>query len=423
MSVRGADIKAGSWQATWRDSARWMRASDVAIVLLAASLPWSTSLVSIFAVIWLVTLFPTAEWTDVRAALSHPACYLPILLVLLAVVGTVWATDIPWQARYGGINPAVKLIAIPILIRHFEKTGQALWVAAAFLISCTAVMLLSWVMFLDPRLAFGTESLGVPVKNYIVQGQEFTLCAFGALGAAVHIQSQRRLILTLGFVTLGLAFIANMIFVASSRTAFVCIPILFVVFALRYFSRRRLAVLLLGAIFFGLLAWYASPYLRLRTEVVVTEYQAYRDNNASTSAGMRLEFWRKSLNFFSEAPILGHGTGSTRTLFERDAAGKSGVAAEVIGNPHNQTLNVAVQWGSIGVIVLYAMWFIHWRLFIGRKTLMSWLGLVAVTENILSSLFNSHLFDFAEGWMYVLTVGIAGGMLLRGSAGLKERGD
>jgi len=30
-----------------------------------------------------------------------------------------------------------------------------------------------------------------------------------------------------------------------------------------------------------------------------------------------------------------------------------------------------------------------------------------------SSLFNSHLFDFHEGWMYVLGVGIAGGMVLR----------
>ncbi len=30
----------------------------------------------------------------------------------------------------------------------------------------------------------------------------------------------------------------------------------------------------------------------------------------------------------------------------------------------------------------------------------------------MSALFNSHLFDFNEGWMYVLGVGIAGGMVL-----------
>jgi hypothetical protein len=36
-----------------------------------------------------------------------------------------------------------------------------------------------------------------------------------------------------------------------------------------------------------------------------------------------------------------------------------------------------------------------------------------VVQNIFTSLFNSHLFDFNEGWIYVLGVGIAGGMMLR----------
>jgi hypothetical protein len=36
---------------------------------------------------------------------------------------------------------------------------------------------------------------------------------------------------------------------------------------------------------------------------------------------------------------------------------------------------------------------------------------LAVTQNIMSSIFNSHLFDFYQGWLYVLAVGIAGGQL------------
>jgi len=35
-----------------------------------------------------------------------------------------------------------------------------------------------------------------------------------------------------------------------------------------------------------------------------------------------------------------------------------------------------------------------------------------VVQNVFTSLFNSHLFDFHEGWMYVLSVGVAGGMTL-----------
>ena len=84
----------------------------------------------------------------------------------------------------------------------------------------------------------------------------------------------------------------------------------------------------------------------------------------------------------------------------------------VIANLHNQTLNVAVKWGLVGVVLLYAMWLVHLLLFRGEG-LVAWIGLLVVVQNMFTSLFNSHLFDFHEGWMYVLGVGIAGGMVLR----------
>jgi O-antigen ligase len=70
-----------------------------------------------------------------------------------------------------------------------------------------------------------------------------------------------------------------------------------------------------------------------------------------------------------------------------------------------------VQWGIMGVIVLYTMWIVHLLLFRGDG-IVNWIGLLVVAQNILTSLFNSHIFDFHEGWMYVLGVGVAGGMAL-----------
>ena len=75
-----------------------------------------------------------------------------------------------------------------------------------------------------------------------------------------------------------------------------------------------------------------------------------------------------------------------------------------------------MQWGLLGVMLLYTMWLSHLRLFTGR-TLAAWIGLVVVVQNVVSSLLNSHLADFHEGWIYVLGVGIAGGMSLRASHG------
>jgi O-antigen ligase len=161
----------------------------------------------------------------------------------------------------------------------------------------------------------------------------------------------------------------------------------------------------------GGLAWIVSSQLERTVATFVTQYEVYSESGTTTSVGERLEYWKKSLRFFAEAPLVGHGTGATRGLFEQAATGSRGLAsAVVIGNPHNQTLNVAVQWGIMGVALLYAMWLTHLLAFRG-ETLADWIGLLVVMQNILTSLFNSHLFDFHEGWMYVLGVGVAGGMI------------
>ncbi len=418
MIVNASDLSVHAPPSIWRNTAAWLKAADIAVVLVAISLPWSTSLVAIFAVVWLLLLIPAIDVQSFLATMKQPACLTPLLLFVLAVLGTLWAVDAPWAARIQGINPVAKLLAIPVLIYHFERSGRGLWVVLAFLASCAAVMLTSWLMFVDHRIVLESgRSFGVPVKNYIAQSQEFALCAFAAFGAAVYLLREQRKAWAALLLILGISFLANMVFVASSRTVFVCLPVLVVIFAAKHFSTRGFLLLMVAVVAASAVAWTSSPYLRERAATIGSEYQRYHESNAVTSVGERLEFWRKSIKFVGEAPLAGHGTGSTKTLFAQDAVGQTGASAQIIGNPHNQTLNVAVQWGLIGFLALYAMWLAHLKMFTGTG-LAAWIGLVAVVENFVSSLLNSHLFDFHEGWIYVLAVGVAGGMVARVSGAM-----
>ena len=52
--------------------------------------------------------------------------------------------------------------------------------------------------------------------------------------------------------------------------------------------------------------------------------------------------------------------------------------------------------------------------------LVAWIGLMVVLQNVFSSLFNSHLFDFTHGWVYVVGFGIAGGAVLKQTATFKR---
>jgi O-antigen ligase len=400
----------------WRDPAAWAKTADILAVLIALTLPWSTSLAGIFTAAWLVTVAPTLDIRLFLESLKRPISVLPIALFALALLGTLWS-DASWGARLYAVSPAAKLLALPVLFYHYERSPRGMWVFEAFLVSCILLMAMSWIVAFYPGLALksGAE-YGVPVKNYIDQSQEFALCAVVLAYPIITLLRARRVLPAVLLIAVSLSFVVNMAFVIVSRTALVTMPVMLAVFALLHLKWRSVvAIMCLLAVFAGL-AWATSPQLRKIGGTFTRDYRLYKEQNIPTSIGLRLEFWQKSLRFFAEAPVIGHGTGSTRGLFEQAAVGNLGAAAEVIGNPHNQTLNVAVQWGVIGIVVLYAMWLLHLLLFRGDG-LAAWIGLMVVAQNIFSSLFNSHLFDFHEGWMYVLGVGVAGGMTLKAQSG------
>jgi O-antigen ligase len=401
----------------------WMVA-DVFAVLTALALPWSTSLVAIFVLCWLGAVALVMDYGVYLRSLKQPICLLPFALVALALVGTLWS-DAQWGERLHAVGPTVKLLVLPGLFYHFARSARGMWVFIAFLVSCTLLMAMSWIVAFDPGLSLkppDEAETGIFVKNYIDQSQEFALCAVALAFPIITMLRAKKFHLALLLGAISLGFVVNMAFVTVSRTAMVTMPITLAVFALLHLKWRTSLMISGLLIVLAGLAWVTSPQLRSKTESFFRDYHLYKTENAPTSMGIRLEFWRKSLQFFAEAPVIGHGTGSTRGLFERAATGYDRTAysqvasSQVIGNPHNQTLNVAVQWGTVGIVLLYAMWFVHLMLFRGEGPVM-WIGLLVVVQNIFTSLFNSHLFDFHEGWMYVLGVGVAGGMTLAAKQG------
>lgn len=201
----------------------------------------------------------------------------------------------------------------------------------------------------------------------------------------------------------------------------ISVPVLLVLFGWRRFGWKGVLGAALAGLAAAALFWESSPYLRARVTALGREIHYYESQNAGTSAGARLEFWKKSLRFVAAAPVLGHGTGSIGEQF-RTTLGNSGASAIPSDNPHQQTLTVAIQLGLVGVAVLFALWIAHVRLFSGGG-LVAWVGLVVVVQNIVASLFNSHLFDFTQGWMYAFAVGALGGTVLgRRSTAFKSAG-
>jgi O-antigen ligase len=387
------------------------RLADYLVVAVAVSLPWSTSVTSVLVVLWLLALVPTFDFAALRRELMTPAGGLPVLLWMFAAIGMLWA-DVPWGEALYGLRPYHKLLAIPLLFVQFRQSDAGWYVLTGFLASCTALLFCSWVLALWPALNWNPlRPPGVPVKDKIVQSTEFMVAA-AALVHLVYAVDARRRWLAVALAGLAVVFLANILFVATARTALVVLPCLLVLVGFQRFGLRGAGALLAAGIVLVSAVALASPGLRERLASAFEEAGAFRSHNPVTSGGLRLEYWRQSLGFMTEAPFIGHGTGSTRNL-SIEAIREEGVtqrAAIPLNNPHNQALAVGVPLGMVGTTLLFAMWLSHLALFRGQG-LMPWLGVIVVFQNVTASVFNSHLFDFTQGWFYVFGIGVLGGMM------------
>src|SRR5271166_1562978 len=381
------------------------RYADWFAVAIAMALPWSTTCTAVFIVLWLVALIGSWNIVERRRERWMLAGRLPV----------------PLADRFAGLNSFHKLLAIPFFALQFRDSHRGIWVLIGFLISCTVMLIVSWGLILLPdlpwrgshRIEGSRIMIGIPVKDYISQSTMFTLCILGLAEGAFFAWHKGRRRFALALVLLAIVFFADILHAATSRTALVALPLLLVLFAFMRLGWKGAVSLIIAIMVFLAVSWPTSPYLRERVSDFFGEVHNYQPGAASTSAGERLEYWRKSIIIIANAPVFGHGTGSIHEQFSQSAAGQIGMAGLASANPHNQIFAIAIQLGLIGTLVLLAMWTAH-LLFFFAPGLPAGIGLAVVAQNIVSSQFNSSLFDFTHGWVYVLGVGVLGGMMLRG---------
>lgn len=388
-----------------------LRLADWFAVGVAVALPWSTSATGILIVLWLASAVTALDASAIKRELLTAAGGLPVLLCGLGAIGMLWA-DVSWAARFAGFGSFLRLLTIPLLLAQFRLSVQGNRVIYGFVVSCAVLLLLSFLLELLPDLPSFSHVHGVPVHDDIIQSTEFQICGFGLFGAAFAQHDKGRVVATCALGLLGLLFIADFGLVMVSRISLVIMPILVALLGWRVGRWKGVVGTAILAALIGSVAFAASPSLRVRVALTIEEFQIYRSRNAGTSIGQHLAFLEEATAITASAPLIGHGTGSIPAEFRKIAAGQTGVSGEVTVNPHNQTFAVAIQIGLVGAVVLWAMWIAHLVLF-RSYCLEAWLGTVVVTENIVSSVFHTHLFDFNNGWLYVLGVGVLGGMVLR----------
>jgi O-antigen ligase len=404
---------------TWQDLPLNLgNARQVSAIATAFTLPLSTTGQNITVAIFMVLALITLDVARFRATLRSAAGYLPVALFALILIGVLWSMQ-PYGLAIRSVSPYAKLLLIPLVIATSFTPRQTLQIGCGFLAGCVVVLVISWVSLLWPSGPwYWFKSPGVPVKDNAVQSGCFALCAFGlAIGTVrTWLQGDRRAI---AMRFLAILFFANIFLIYLSKTGMIMAGSLLALLILHTWNwRLALAIAAPAALIVAIALWLSGP-AQLRLAEMSIDMHASDRTGETLSTAARLDFWSKALVFVKEAPLLGHGTGSIKPLYQSMEATRPSPLGEARPDPHNQFLHVTPQVGLLGGVILLAMWAAHFRMFLHRDV-VSIMGQAVVLQNVVGSLFNSHLATVTQGMLYCLAVGVLGAAVQDRLAGPAE---
>jgi O-antigen ligase len=391
-------------------------ARQYAAVVTAFTLPFSTSgqaiAVSILAVLAVLTL----DRPRLAATLRSPAAHLPLLLVGFVLLGVMWSIA-PFGPALKGVGPYSKLLLIPLLMGCAFTPKQAVQIGCGFVASCIVLLALSYASMLWPSGPWGWFKMpNIPVKDNAVQSECFALCAFGlAIGAIRTLRQGKRRPAVFMFLLAAL-FFANIFMIFLSKTGMLVAAAVLALFLFEVGGWKRiLSIGVAALVLIALALWTSAPAQRRIAEMSI-DMNAGNGVSETVSTASRLDFWNKAAGFVKQAPLLGHGTGSIQPLYQTLEATRPSPYGQAVSDPHNQFLHTTLQIGLLGGLVLLAMWAVHVRMFLGRD-MASMVALAVIVQNLIGSLFNSHISQVTQGMTYCLAVGILGAVVLglRGS--------
>ncbi|MFK4588178.1 hypothetical protein [Bradyrhizobium diazoefficiens] len=121
-----------SW---WSYPVRTQFTNDLLGTATFTMLPWSTTGFQIILLIWLTGILGVSLREDGAAILLHlrrPHCMFPLLIFVLALAGTAWS-EAPWLTALYTIKSTAKVIALPLIAYHFERSQRATCGTCCFL--------------------------------------------------------------------------------------------------------------------------------------------------------------------------------------------------------------------------------------------------------------------------------------------------
>jgi len=382
-------------------------------VALGFSIPISVALDNVLLAVVLLCYVAGGRYREKLAAIAANPVFLAALalfgvLALAASYGPAPATD---AARY--LLKYVDLLCIPAIAAFFTDSRTRMLGLQAFGAAIAVTLVLSFALSVEllPQVSLLARDPPYPVvfKHSLTHALfvVFGILLFSLL--ALYSDSRGARIAWLALAALGAA---NVLFLVPGRTAYVVFMALLLYAGFAWLRWRGLLATIAVATLVTAITFNLSERFQERVRLAAHEYSssdplvAAKETN---SVGLRLEFYRNSLEIVRDHPVFGVGTGGFPNAYADQVKGTGMLPTQ---NPHNEYLLIAVQTGPAGLVLLLCL-FVLQLLRAQRlaKPLETHLACGLVVTMAVGCLFNSFLLDHTEGLLYAWFTGLLYGGL------------
>ena len=383
-----------------------------AAVLLGFSLPISTSLDGVLLVVTVVAWTISGAFNELPKIVrdNRLALLLPGVFVLIAF-GIVHGPA-PFGERVRSLwkydDFLLPLVLIPLFLdSHVRERG--LW-AFGLAMGLTLVISLGLAAGWIPKssLFHGAQANAMVFKQQITHNilMAFAALLFAEVGRRTSVPWQRY-----GLAVLAIGAVIDVFMLVQGRTGQLVLCALIILWSIRSFGLRGLAVGATAVTILIVLSYAASPVFQKRVEKTMKELEKAQVETvapAGSSVGLRVEWYRRTTQLIAAHPVTGVGTGSFALAYAELASEPMAVKP---AHPHNQYLLTVAELGAVGAVLLPGLFGILWWKFRSADAhLYAVLGQGAVIALAIGCIFNSSLIDHTEGlfWGWMVSAALAG---------------
>jgi O-antigen ligase len=392
---------------------RMERSAAVIVILLGCAIPISTALSSLLLAAYLLIFILSSNFHQKLEQIRKlgPALAALALFSWMVLATTYGPASLDEAKRYlvKYLDLAfIALLAPAFVNRRIRQFG--LLTMGAVMVVTLLLSLLGAVGVIDGK----AENAALVFKGQITQNLLLAYFGFALLATADAVQNPRsRLLLRL---IAGIAF-ADVLFLGQGRTGYAVVAALTLFYLSWHWRWRGVGIFLVVLGLVASLAIASSSSIGQRIGLALDELHRWQPSHTdpNSSTGLRLDFYKNSLEIISEQPIFGVGTGGMIKTYRHHIEGTDKLFTM---NPHNEYLLVTLQQGLVGLVLLLAIFLTQWghadRLKSPTEAMLM-RGLVVTM--VIGCLFNSLLLDHTEGLAYAWMTAL----LLGGTRDLQER--